>query len=340
MMDFNYRYEEMLKEIESLIKITNKRSVLILLQHTKEEEVDPYVPAVRESISNIIGFVSLGDDSYLSYMMEKAVGIIDTVMMDVDAKRSNSFQICDTVTRLAREKGIPIAYYSNYSSCVASALAFMLEIERREKTKNVYNSKRLLLGRNVLATKMVIEMISRGMDVYLFGKEYESYRFLIPGGEIEIRSSYIHVVENLSNTQFDVLIGCELQKRSRSLDSFSQIKFRYIYDIGIGNFSHEFVRQQREDGAEVFRSDDRAGISGIVVNLMETSELVGSRLGKTEIGGIPIVSGGYYGDAGDIVVDNFNDAHVVLGVANGDGTFKKELSIEEEDCIKRIEKLL
>ena len=113
MMDFNYKYEEMLREMESLIKITNKRSVLILLQHTKEEDVKPCVPAVRESISNIIGFVSLGDDRYLSYMMEKAVDIIDTVMMDVDAKRSNSFQICATVTRLAQEKGIPIAYYSN-----------------------------------------------------------------------------------------------------------------------------------------------------------------------------------------------------------------------------------
>lgn len=340
MMDFNYKYEEMLREMESLIKITNKRSVLILLQHTKEEDVKPCVPAVRESISNIIGFVSLGDDRYLSYMMEKAVDIIDTVMMDVDAKRSNSFQICATVTRLAQEKGIPIAYYSNYSSCVSSALAFMMEIERHERTKNIHNSKRLLLGRNVLATKMVIEMISRGMDVYLFGKEYDSCRFLIPGGETEIKSSYIHVIDNLSDIQFDVLIGCELQKRSRYLDDLSQIKFRYIYDIGIGNFSHEFIRQQRENGSEVFRSDDRAGISGIVVNLMETSELVGSRLGKTEIGGIPIVSGGYYGDAGDIVVDNFNDAHVVLGVANGDGTFKKDLTIEEKNCIKRIEKLL
>lgn len=340
MSDIKERYEQMLREMESLVKITNKRSVLILLQHTRQEETEPCVPAVRESISNIIGFVSLGDEKYLPGIIGQAVGIVDTVMIDVDAKRANSEQIRHVATRLAKENGMDVAYYSDYSTWISSAIAFMLEIEQHKNGMADYNKNRLLIGRNPLATKMVLEMINRGMDVYLFAEEYPTPSFLTTGGTIEITSQYIHIVEDLSTTHFDTLIGCELQQNSPHLDQLSDIAFDIIYDIGINNFTRDFINRKREKGTEVYRSDDRAGISGIVVNLMETSELVKSRLGKTSIGGIPIVSGGYVGESGDVVVDNYVDAHTVLGIANGDGTFKQNLSPQDETNLNRIKKLV
>ena len=340
MTDLKIRYEQMLHEMESLVKITNKRSVLILLQHTKQEETEPCIPAVRESISNIIGFVSLGDEQYLPYIIGQAVGIVDTVMIDVDAKRANSEKIRLTATQLAKDNGIAVAYYSDYSTWISSAIAFMLEIEQKNNGIVNYEDKRLLIGRNALATKMVMEMINRGMDVYLFAQEYPTPCFPTTGGTIEIASPHIHIVDELSKTHFNTLIGCELQQNSPYLDQLSNIHFEIIYDLCINNFTREFINQKRENGTQVYRSDDRAGISGIVVNLMETSELVKSRLGKTSIGGIPIVSGGYVGEQGDVVVDNYVDAHTVLGIANGDGTFKQTLTPEDEINLNRIKKLV
>lgn len=339
MSDFQNRYEQMLRDMERLVNLTNKRSVLILLQHTAQEETAPCVPAVRESISNIIGFVSLGDEHYLPYIIERAVGIIDTIMVDVDTKRSNSDDIRQITTRLAKEKGISVAYYSDYSTWISSAIAFMLEIEQGMNHLN-FGGRRLLVGRNIMATKMVLEMINRGMEVYVYKKEYPTPVFPIAGGDMEIHSSYIHIVDNLSSVQFNTLIGCELQKKTRFLDDLGLVHFDMLYDVGTNNFTQDFVMQQRKNGAQVYRSDDRAGISGMVVNLMETSELVKSRLGRTAIGGIPIVSGGYVGDNGDVVVDNFNDAHSILGIANGDGTFKQSLSDEDTNNINRIKMLI
>lgn len=330
----------MLADIERLVDITNKRSVLILLQHTHPADTEPCIPSVRESISNIIGFISLGDVQYLPYIIEHAVGIIDTIMIDVDTKRDNSEQIRLTATQMAAERGISVAYYSDYTTWVTSALALMLEIENQTQLTSLSQRRRLLIGRNMLATKMVMEMINRGMEVYLHGKEYPTPSFPTAGGEIEIHSSYIHFVDNPASVRPNILVGCELQQNTPLLDHLAPICFDLIYDIGTRNFTRDFISRQRAAGAQVYRSDDRAGISGAVVSLMETGELVKARLGKTIIGGINIVSGGYVGDAGDIVVDNYSDAHSILGVANGDGTFKHQPTEEDLRNIEKIKTLL
>jgi len=339
-MDFKQRYEQMLGEMESLVRITNKRSVLIMLQHTKEEDIDVCIPAVRESISNIIGFASLGDESNLPYLIKRSAGIVDTIMIDIDLKRKNTEKIRVEATRLAAVQGISIAFYSDYSTWISSAIAFMMEVERKESMKSIFDSKLLLVGRNALATRMVLELIGKGIDVYVFEKEYPTLTFPVSGGKLVLESPYIHKIDSAIGIQFDILVGCEIQSRCAFLSDLSTMEFGQIYDIGINNFSQEFLKQQRQRGAKVYRSDDRAGISGIVVNLMETSELVNSRLGKTSVGGIPIVSGGYIGESGDVVVDNYNDAHVVFGVANGDGTFKQILSEEDENNMNRIKNLI
>ena len=304
MTDFKDSFKQMIHEMDRLVTLTNKRSVLILLQHTHTEDTTPRVPSVRESITNIIGFVALGDEKYLPYIIEESVGIVDTVMIDMDNKRSNSRQLCLKAQQLAQSKGMTVAYYSDYATWISSAIAFMMEIERKDLDKNVFECTRLLIGRNPLATQMVLELINKGIDVSLLREEYPSPQFPITCGTITIDSEHIHFVDSTSCVDLDVLIGCEIQHSS------------------------------------LYRSDDRAGISGIVVNLMETAQLISSRLGRTSIGGIPIVSGGYVGLPGDIVVDNYLDAHSILGVANGDGSFKKDLTTADTINLQRINKII
>ena len=340
MTDYKEKYRQMLQDMERLMEITNKRSVLILLQHTLEEDREPCIPAVRESVTNIIGFVSLGDESHLPFIIGQAEGIVDTVMVDIDAKRSNSEQIRSTASQLAMAAGMAVAYCSDYATWVSSAIAFMLEIEQHKTGMAGFGDRRLLVGRSILATKLLLEMVGRGMDVCVYGKEYPQPLFPTAGGNVEITSRYLHTVADLKGERFDTLIGCSLQQKTSYEEELSAMHFDWIFDIGTNSFSSDFVSLQRRGGARVYRSDDRAGVSGMVVNVMETSELVKSRLGRTIIGGIPVVSGGYVGEKGDVVVDNYNDAHSVLGIAQGDGTFKHELTAEDEHNINKIKTLI
>lgn len=339
MKDFENEFERMLAEIKDIVALSNKRSVLILIQHTKAEETYPCVPMVRESISNVLGFVSLGDEEYLTFIIEKAKGIIDVVMIDVDPKRENSERIRQTASRLAMGLGMSVSFYSDYDSWVSSALSFVFQVEKRDG-KDVYEVKHLMVGRNMLATRMVLEMIGRGLDVFLLKAEYSSLSFPISCGEMVLDSNKIHLVDLGPEDSFDTLIGCELQSKCNYLEELSVMHFSYVHDVGIRNFTLEFIEKQRQQGAEVYRSDDRAGISGAVISLMETEELIRTSLGRTRVGDISIVSGGYVGEEGDVVVDNYNDPRIVFGIAKGDGTFKSELDFEDENKIKRIEKLI
>lgn len=339
MKDFEKEYERMLVEVEGMVALSNKRSVLILIQHTKADDVYPCVPSVRESISNILGFVSLGDEQYLPFIVEKAEGIIDTIMIDVDPKRENSERIRQTASRLAKEHGMSVSYYSDYASWVSSAVSFVSQVEQRDG-QDVYGIKHLLVGRNRLATGMVLEMIGRGMDVFLLKAEYPSMSFPVAGGEMILNSRKIHLVDVGSDNSFDTLLGCELQGNCRYMEVLSEMRFSYVHDVGIRNFNLEFIEKQRRQGVKVYRSDDRAGISGAVIGLMETEELINTSLGRTRIGDIFIVSGGYVGEEGDVVVDNYNDPRFIFGIAKGDGTFKSELTREDKNRRKKIEKLL
>lgn len=339
-MSYQDRISQLLSSIESRQQATNKYTVLIILQHSVESAVEPRIPALRESNSFIVGFIALGSIQYLDYVIANAKGIVDTIAIDVDIKRSNSALIRATAVRCAKDNGIHYTFYSDYSSWISSAIAFMFEVEALVDKKDFYGKKRLLTGKNTLATRMILEMIERGMDVFLLQRDYPKLILPVAGGEIEIQSKYVHIVEAISDVSFDVLIGCELETQCQYIDFLNSIKFDYIYDIGTCNFSREFLLRQRDNGAYIYRSDDRAGISGVITSLMETKTLVSSRMGRTKICDIEIVSGGIIGEDGAIVVDDFSDPHFVFGVAAGNGTFKTSLTQEEQSKIDRLTRIL
>ena len=93
MTDFIQQYKKVLSDIELLIKKTNKHAVLIVQQRPNEQDVDPIVPMVRESLSNIIAFVCVAESEILEDIVHEAKGIIDTIIFDNVVKRSNSDSI-------------------------------------------------------------------------------------------------------------------------------------------------------------------------------------------------------------------------------------------------------
>ena len=60
--------------------------------------------------------------------------------------------------------------------------------------------------------------------------------------------------------------------------------------------------------------------------------------GRKNIDGVHIVAGGLYGQYGDIIVDSIHQPSCVIGVSNGDGTVKYNLSQEEIEKIHKLER--
>lgn len=340
MKNFEIEYQKLLEGIQQRIKQTNKRSVLFLIQHSKADETAPHVPCLRESITNVIGFVALGDTQYIEHIFAHASSIIDAVIVDTDEKRTNSHEIVAAAKAAAAKYQIEYAVYSDYASWSSSALAFIAECELQKNATDFAEHKHLLIGRSVLATRIILELINRGIDIYLLKDEYVSRTLQTLGGTITVDSDKIHLIDTTQSQEFETLMACEIGKNSIYLQALSNFRFSYIYDVGINNFDDAFIETHRQKGSMALRSDDRAGMSSLAINIRETRELVTNYMGEKTIGDIRIISGGIIGEEGVIVVDNYRSPQQILGVANGDGVFKSQLTEIDQQRIEKLKKIL
>jgi len=323
--EFHIEFEKRLVEVERMMNSTNKSSVLFILQVPNNNSNDLLLPYTRESISNIICFVEISDESEISYILEKSKGLIDRVVIDIDKKRENSDKIIENI-----KENLDILYYtySDLKMWAEAATNFL-----SQTTNNINEQKLLLIGNSFLTTRVLLNLLDRGLNVYMFDSDYNDGVFKYDYyNNIKIDSKQIILIENLkeSDIHFDILLGTNLKEEYNNND-LRKFDYTSIYDIGLNNFTGDFIKSQIECDTSVFRFDNRAGVSSIILNLMETEYLIKYNMGKTKIGSINVVSGGIMGRDGDIVVDNVYNPSSVLGVANGSGTFKHDYELTNND---------
>lgn len=324
---FKKQYLERLQVAKQMIADTNKASVLFMVQIPDRENNDLLLPITRESLSNIICFVEIGDASLVDFIIEQAEGIIDKIVLDVDYKRAASREIIEAVRKQNR---IPVMEYSDLKMWGDSSLDFVLQNEKNHLPLRV-----LLLGHSYLTTHILQSFLLRDVDIFMLPEDYLDEYALDDHVQVAVRSMRLHKVE--TENEFDIIIGSNL-KREYDCNRLVSISAKSVYDIGLQNFSREYISSQMAKGVEVYRFDNRAAVSSVVLNLMETDELIKHVMGRAEIADMHIVSGGLMGRKGDFVVDHITNPHSVLGIADGHGSFIHEYDYTDEER-ERIIKL-
>ena len=334
--DFIQKYNRVLIELSSLIKKTNKHAVLIIQQRPNEQDVDPIVPMVRESLSNIIAFVCIAQSDIIEYVVREAKGIVDTIILDNVIKRSNSDSIIKALYVHAAQYEIPVLTYNDFDSWATSAVNLI----KANDCSSLTGKDVLVVGKNYLATRMILQLIDCNANIYLLESDYETMDVpYINTTNLSIHSPNVKYVDTKCN--FDILLGCCLHSQCDKLDMLCVFDFDAIYDVGVSNFDQQFIATHKAKGCNtMFRSDDRAGIASVVLNLMETNYLLQHCVGRKSLPGINMVAGGLIGYYGDVVVDSMENPRQVLGVANGDGTFKQDLTEKDKNNIEKVKTIL
>lgn len=334
--DLEYQIKEMLEKVKELTNKTNKHSVLIIQQRPNNKDQEIVIPMIRESLSNIISFICIGNEFQIDEIIKLSQGAIDTIILDDVNKRENSDLIINTVYNAANEYNIPVFTYNDFEIWSSSAINTI----KSNRGKSLSNANILLLGCNYLATRLILQLIECNANVYLLETEYNTKTYpFIGDSTISLNSENIKIVEGM--TEYDILLGCCLHEKNKNISLIKDYKFKEIYDIGVSNFDEKFIEDQKSKGcARIYRSDDRAGVAGLVLNLMETNYLSKHCLGSRKISNIELVAGGMVGRKGAIVVDSIEEPKEIYGVANGDGTFKTHLSEEEKININKIKTIL
>ena len=330
-------FRNLLLQVNKLVKDTNKKSVLIIQQYPKElREEAVQFPPIRESLSNIICFVSVTGPELVGEIVTMSRNVIDLIVLDTDRKRQNTGDIIDAVNRAAQPIQIPVVSYSDYETWSIAAVNFMLQVEGK------HTPEVLLIGKSQLASRIILDLISRNVRLFLLKEEfsdgvslpYDNYT------NISIAAERIVFVSASESRCFDALLSCSIMENTPFLSAIGSMEFKHIYDIGLNNFPRHFICERKLSGSVFYRSDDHAGIASMIVNILESEYLVKRNLSRVAISDISVVSGGLIGDEGDVVVDNADNPSAVFGVADGLGLFKKELTEKDRGNIERIQSLL
>lgn len=324
-------FEKRLQVVRELVDNTNKQSVIIIQQHPGREDDYMHFPPVRESISNIIAFAEVSNPVQVEEVLKVSSNRIDRFILDTDKKRLNSSEIIEKV------KSYPLVskllFYSDFDVWGQAAVDFITEIEGNIQGKDI-----LVYGQNYLTARVVRKLLTMGANVYVQQRGGDVRRFPLDKESVVLFESEKLRIADPNQNEFDIIIGGEVLNEAESVSSI--IHAKSIFDIGIGNFSKEYIAESYKCGSMVYRFDNRAGISSIVLGLMETDYLICNNMGSVQIGNINVVSGGILSEENAIIVDNAYAPSFVFGVADGRGKFKKELSQRNLEDLKVIKSLI
>jgi hypothetical protein len=290
------RFPERIEQVTKLVQRTNKSSVLVIQQFPVPSDANTTVANVRESISNIIAFVELGDAETLKEAIKVSDGTFDNIILDSDIKLTESRKIVSAA--IDSVKHSKLFFYSDYLTWAETALHFLWSIEG-----SLNGRKMFLCGSGILADMMKTNLQLLGSDL------------LNPADAIH---------------KADIIVGVSVKKPSCDEDVSTVKDGINVYDLGIGNFTAAQIDVLSKKGCTVYRLDNRAGISSMVLQVLETEYLTKKMMGRTEIRGISIVAGGLMGKNGAIVVDDINHPSHVIGIANGFGFIKVGPENEQE----------
>ena len=298
------RFKERIFQTQELVERTNKSSILVIQQFPTEKDSQTLVPHVRESISNIIAFVELGDLISLKQFVEVSDGQFDYIMMDEDVKLPRSKEMINWISKNIRTS--QLFFYIDITTWADAGIYFVRAIEQRLSDKKVH-----VCGEGILANNIKTQLSLLKIDL---------------------------ISENSDG--IEVLLGVGLKQASFQGKLSMIASGARVYDIGIGNFTANQINEFKIKNCQVYRIDNRAGISSIVLQVLEANFLKRKIMGRAQLKGISLVAGGVMGDNGAIIVDSINDPSHVIGIANGVG-FVKAMpeNITEEDNLRFVEDL-
>ena len=323
--------QERIAEAKNLMETTSKAGVMVILQSPIPGKDLVLFPQVRESISNILLFIEIGNPDVIPELSEHICGIFDALVIDCDQKNDQSRRFLQYWKEHAPK--IKTFYFSDYSIWGSAAADFLRMLIPDA------GSRVLLTGEDLLAYQTGIHLLEYGFSLLLPEESKLFGEWSLP--EFPYSTQILPCTEdNLSMVA--AIAGCQAMSQSVSLDLCKMLpNGRIAYDVGIGNFSADAIQSLRDSSYRIYRHDNRAGISTLVTRLLETDYLINYVMGEVTLGKVNVVAGGIMGRDGAVIVDNINSPSYVVGVADGIGHLKNEpLSEQEQNNLVFIKKML
>ncbi len=337
------------------LKSFRKKTVFSISTSAKQEQ-NPYLTPVRVCKDFVLGGCVIFDQKYLSSLLKSIDGAVDIILSDSekmipkDVRKLNS----GVINRLDQLEEVRISNvsfqvikkshvfeYKPNDLTINSAWSFL------SQQLNCLDEKKIcILGAGNIGSKLALKLAECGAEVSIYRRNIHKGNIIVDGLNLIKPEGITNKIELHSDAEeassnADVLIGAS--NGAPIIDENIVRNLRrdcLIVDLGKNNLTENAIKIATEYSMNVFRTDVTPSIEAFVYELLKTQDLLKHSCGKKDLGFCNIVSGGYFGRIGDIVVDSIDNPVRVLGVAQGNGLLKQTLNTTDEENIKRLKKSL
>ena len=319
------------QHLENLSKKKGKQTIFTLNISGKPDDINVVYPSIQESSSYLMANCEMTNEDEIIELC-KTIDGIDFILVDDEKKRKHLFTILDDIRKVVKNSAV-LTYKDDHAwaAGIDNFIASYFE--------NLFGLKIGIMGIGNIGMKLAVSLAERGARVFIFDRNINSEKIRALNN-IKIPSSPFEIEWAQSKNKLSkgaiILIGIDREyKIDKSMVENMNGK-GMIIDAVFGSVELEAIDFAKKHGIQVWRTDMRAAMAGEVTTVLRTSSMI-KNMGKRYIAGIPVVSGGYVGNMGDVVVDSILSPTEVIGIADGRGSIMYEKEEEFSDRIRKIE---
>lgn len=294
----------------------------------------------RRELANIgMSSFMINDESLLKQTLDFFDGVVDEIYIDIEQKQTiNLYKIATQVIK----KSSLLTVKPN--DMTVESLDLLI---RHHYADDIMNKNVAMIGTGNLASKIAMRLGERQANIFIKGRSIEketktvrALNLFLPAQTKKIKT----FPKSSKNKSFDIIISAlsgPFQEEAVLHPYLTQNSL--IVDVGINNFSRYFIEHVLHKQINIIRLDTRIALAyQFLLNNQYTDHFFNDVYGKALIKDIRIVSGGYIGRVGDVIVDHLKNPQQIIGIADGYGGVKgeRQLTEREQHTIKKIKQFI
>lgn len=319
-------YEQLDKEWEFLAPHANKA---ITISNTARAQTDFKILPRRYACDTAVSCFLINDPAALKETVRFFDGKVEAIYVDVEEKQPIN------LLELAK----PIIQHSKIIAIKPNDIAIeSCDLLLRHKYHDDISGKNILvIGTGNLASKIALRAAERQANVYIHGRSEEKEQTIVKGinAFLPQYTTPIQTADNWTEEtkKFDIVISfLSGQYWDEEWLLTNADKHTLIIDGGISNFSSHFIQQVLAQDLMIVRLDVRFALAyQFMATMNDSISFYKDVFGKVYEGEYCLVSGGYIGEEGSVIVDQISRPTQVIGIADGRGGVKSENSLTEKD---------
>lgn len=335
------------------IKSHNKKTIFSISSTAKQEK-NQYLTPIRVFEDFILSGCVVFDKFFLSILLKKIDGEIDIFLVDSEHfLKSFDNKIHSNNEKLeldeAPERISEICFNSITKSKVFEFKPNDLTVNATwsflsQRLKFISGKKITILGAGNIGSKLALKFLESGAEVNIHRRNVFKGEQITNGlnlikSDIFANNIEFHHNANSASIGADIVIGSTSGHPIIDYKIISNIdKNCIIVDLGKNNLTDEALELAIDRSIEIYRADVSPALESFIFESLRINKVLGDSYGKISLGYISIVSGGFYGLEGDIVVDKLNNPKRVFGICQGNGLLKNKLSNKDFENIARFKK--